>query len=196
MTMSDRLREGIAMGSTHRLLDPRSDWVFDTHDLGRQAGRMKETSAVAEAPADLGIEVIGVPASSPVRLELKLESVVEGVLVTGTAAAELQGECVRCLEPISEELEIDLLELFLYPDQEPDDTESSRLVDELLDLEPVVRDGMVLEMPFQPLCQAECQGLCPECGANLNANPDHQHEAPIDPRWSALGQLAERDQQD
>lgn len=178
------------MSSAHRPLDARSGLVLDTHDLGRQAGRMKEVTAVAEAPADLGIDVIGVPPTSPVELDLRLESVVEGVLVTGLAKVSVQGECVRCLETISDHLEIDIQELYLYPGNEIDDEEASRLEGDLLDLEPILRDGVVLELPFQPLCRDDCRGLCTECGANLNADPDHGHGDPIDPRWAGLAALA------
>ncbi len=147
---------------------------------------MKTIQRVAEAPNGIGMDVIGVPPSSPVDLELRLESVVEGVLVTGIAVVQLQGQCARCLEPISFAEEVDLQELYLYPDKEPDDEEASRLEAELIDLEPLLRDTVVLDLPFTPLCRPDCAGLCPDCGANFNADPDHRHEDRIDPRWVAL----------
>ena len=174
------------MSSPHRSLDPRSGLVLDTHTLGRQAGAMKVVRASVEAPADLGIAVIGVPPGSPIELDLRLESVVEGVLVTGTATVKLRGECVRCLEPMSDELEVDIQELYLYPGVEPDDDLASRLQGDLVDLEPVLRDEVVVDLPFQPLCRDDCSGLCVECGVNLNDHPDHRHEADLDPRWDAL----------
>jgi uncharacterized protein len=177
------------MSSPHRSLDPRSGLVLDTHELGRQAGAMKVVQASVEAPADLGIAVIGVPPGSPVELDLRLESVVEGVLVTGTAAVQLRGECVRCLNAVSDELEVDIQELYLYPGVEPDDDLASRLKGDLVDLEPVLRDEVVVDLPFQPLCRDDCSGLCVECGANLNDHPDHRHEADLDPRWDALRSL-------
>lgn len=151
---------------------------------------MREVRTSVDAPADLGIAVIGVPPESPIELDLRLESVVEGVLVTGTAAVALQGECVRCLEEVSDELEVDIQELFVYPGSEATEDEASRLEGDLIDLEPLIRDGVVLDLPFQPLCREDCQGLCAECGANLNEQPDHSHGEPIDPRW---GQLADLD---
>ncbi|GAA2101847.1 DUF177 domain-containing protein [Microlunatus panaciterrae] len=175
------------MKSFHRSLDPRSGLVLDTHELGRRAGAMKEVRTSVDAPADLGIAVIGVPPGSPIELDVRLEAVVEGVLVTGTAVVEVQGECVRCLEQISDELEIDIQELFVYPGSEATEDEASRLEGDLLDLEPLVRDQVVLDLPFQPLCREDCRGLCVECGANLNADPGHDHQTRIDPRW---GQLA------
>jgi len=154
-------------------------------------------SPTVPAPADLGIEVLRVPEGSQVELDLRLEAVMEGVLVTGTARAALEGECVRCLGPITDELEVDLQELYVYsrPDHDPDmDDEVSMLQDDLLDLEPLLRDAVVLALPFQPLCQPDCPGLCVECGARLLDDPDHQHEEPVDPRWAALAELAELQQ--
>ena len=174
------------MSSPHRPMDPRSGLVLDTHELGRRAGAMKVLRTSVEAPADLGIAVIGVPPGSPVELDLRLESVVEGVLVTGTATVQVRGECVRCLGPISDELEVEIQELYVYPGVELDNDLASRLQGDLIDLEPVFRDAVVLDLPFQPLCRDDCAGLCVECGANLNENPNHRHESDLDPRWAAL----------
>jgi DUF177 domain-containing protein len=151
------------------------------------------------APPDLGIEVLSVPEGSPVELDLRLEAVMEGVLVSGQARAELEGECVRCLEPISDDLEVTFQELCVYPDQsvDPDEElEVSKLRDDLVDLEPLLRDAVVLALPFQPLCQDDCPGLCPECGARLADDPDHGHDEPVDPRWSALAALTEPEHED
>jgi uncharacterized protein len=90
-------------------------------------------------------------------------------------------------------------ELFVYDDQDVDpdeELEVSKLEDDLVDLEPLLRDAVVLALPFQPLCQDDCPGLCAECGARLADDPDHRHDEPVDPRWSALAQLAEPEQED
>ncbi|WP_026926580.1 YceD family protein [Granulicoccus phenolivorans] len=175
--------------TTSRRSADRSGLVLDTHDLGRRAGSMREVVTTVEAPEGLGNDVIGVPPNSPIELDLRLEAVVEGVLVTGVARAQLTGECGRCLRPIEDDLEIDLQELFLYPDTELDDEEASRIVAEQLDLEPLVRDQVVLELPFMPLCRPDCAGLCPQCGADLNDDPEHSHGDPVDPRWGDLAAL-------
>ncbi len=174
------------MTSLHHPLDPRSGLVISTHDLGRQQGRLALVERTVDAPDGLGNDVIGVPPASPVHLDLRLESAGDGVLVTGTAAVTVAGECARCLRAISEESEMELMELYLYPDQEPDDEEASRLDGDLLDLEPLIRDTVVLDLPFTPLCREDCAGLCPTCGQDLNAAPDHVHEDRSDPRWGAL----------
>jgi uncharacterized protein len=172
--------------------------VLDTRELGRRPGSQRQVSRTVPAPADLGIEVLQVPEGSPVELDLRLEAVMEGVLVTGTADASLAGECARCLEPITDEITVDLQELYVYEDHalpEGEDDEVSMLQDDLVDLEPLLRDAVVLALPFQPLCEEDCPGLCPECGARLADDPDHAHDAAIDPRWAALADLESRTEQ-
>ena len=152
-------------------------------------------SLTVPAPADLGIEVLQVPEGAPVVIDLRLEAVMEGVLVTGSATADLDGECVRCLDPIVDSLDVRFQELYMYDDNhdhasdEEDDDDLNMLEDDLLDLEPLLRDAVVLALPFRPLCRYDCPGLCIECGAQLKDDPDHTHDAPIDPRWAALTTL-------
>ncbi|MGC4995010.1 MULTISPECIES: YceD family protein [unclassified Streptomyces] len=191
------------MASNARL-DHRNPLVIDTHELGRRPGAMQRLTREVDAPRDLGIEgVVGVPEGAPMELELRLESVMEGVLVTGTARAQAKGECVRCLEPVGLELEADFQEMFSYPDAddrgrviaEPgddaeDDEDRQYIEDGLIDLEPLLRDAVVLALPMQPVCQDDCQGLCSECGARLTGDPDHHHDA-VDIRWAALQGLAD-----
>jgi DUF177 domain-containing protein len=171
-------------------LDPRLPLVLDTRELGRRPGSMRTLSRSVPAPADLGVEVLGVPEGSPLDLDLRLESVMEGVLVSGTARAQVTGECVRCLEPITSRLEVDIQELFAYPgnEHEGDETELARIEGELIDLEPAVRDAVVLALPFKPVCREDCPGLCSECGARLADDPEHAHEV-VDSRWAVLQEL-------
>jgi len=85
----------------------------------------------------------------------------------------------------------------VYDDREVDpdeELEVSKLQDDLVDLEPLLRDAVVLALPFQPLCQDDCPGLCAECGARLADDPDHTHGEPVDPRWAALSALTEPEQ--
>ena len=156
---------------------------------------MRSLEFSAEAPAGLGIDILSVPEGSRIDFDLRLEAVMEGVLLTGTARADLEGECSRCLEPIEDTTEVALQQLFVYDDgedaspEEDDELDVGRLEGDLLDLEPLVRDAVVLALPFQPLCQDDCPGLCTECGARLADDPEHRHEDPIDPRWAALSGL-------
>jgi uncharacterized protein len=180
----------------------RSPWVFDTRELGRRAGLSRKVRRVVHTRDALGVAgVIAVPKGAEVDLDVLLESVVEGVLVSGTALAPIEGECSRCLDPISgEELEVEFTELFAYPDsateQTTDEDEVARLVDDLVNLEPVVRDAAVLALPSVPLCTPDCAGLCPGCGGKwADLGPDHRHET-IDPRWAALTERFSTDRDD
>ncbi len=173
------------MNSVHHHLDRRSPYVFDIMELGRRPGAMKEVVETVPAPADLGYDVIAVPQGSDVDLNLKFEAVIEGVLVTGTAVAEVRGECARCLEAMEDEQSFDLQELYFYPGNEVDE-EESLVIDDAIDLEEALRDAVVLDLPFTPLCDPDCLGLCQECGFNLNDDPDHGHEVQVDARWEKL----------
>ena len=178
-------------------LDPRAPFVLDIRELGRRAGAMKTQSFSVAAPADLRLGTVGVPAESEIEFDLKLESVMDGVLVTGTALVTVTGECARCLEPLSFDLEVDVTDLFVYPEtdsrgrvisEDDFDEDLPQIEADLIDLEPLLRDAVVLALPAKPLCQPDCLGLCIECGANLNLEPNHQHPL-VDPRWSALADL-------
>jgi uncharacterized protein len=178
-------------------LDPRSPLVFDTTALGRRPGSMDQVRRTIEAPSDLGTDVIAVPQGQLVELDLRLESVVEGVLVTGSARATATGACVRCLDPVDLAVDARFQELFAYADRAEhhrevgadDEAEEHTLDGDLFDLEPVLLDTVVPALPFQPVCRDDCPGLCSECGARLADDPDHHHDL-IDPRWSALSALA------
>lgn len=172
--------------------DPRDPFVLDTRTLGRQPGSMRTVQRRIPAPAGLRLDLIGVPEGAPLDLDLRLEAATEGVLVTGTVSATISGECGRCLGPVSDEFAVEICELFAYPgsvtDETTDKDEVDRIVDDLIDVEPVVRDAVVLGLPMTPLCRPDCAGLCPTCGQRLDDLPaGHSHEA-LDPRWAALAE--------
>jgi len=180
-------------------IDPRAPFVIDTTTLSRRPGSMREESRTVAAPADLGVEMVGVPEGTDIELDFRLEAVMEGVLISGTAHASLSGECARCLDPVTLPIEVDFQELFVYSDTrsgESAEEDEFRLEGDLIDLEPVVRDAMVLALPLSPLCRDDCPGLCSECGVRLaDAEPDHHHEA-VDPRWAALQGMLDQRQED
>jgi uncharacterized protein len=149
---------------------------------------MLELHRDLSAPSEWELELVRVPPGSPVRLDVRLESVVDGVLVSGTLRASLAAECGRCLEPVTEDLEVDIAELFAY-EPDPDDAEIPVLDGDFLDLEALLRDAVVLALPLNPVCDDDCAGLCVTCGERLaDAGPDHGHDA-VDPRWAALSAL-------
>ena len=180
-------------------IDPRDPLVLDTRTLGRRPGSMREESRTVPAPADLAVEMVGVPEGADIELDYRLEAVMEGVLVSGTARASLVGECARCLEPLTSSIEVTFQELYVYSDTRSGgsaEEDERRLEGDLIDLEPVVRDAMVLALPLSPLCRDDCPGLCPECGVRLaDAGPDHHHDA-VDPRWAALQGLLDHRPED
>jgi uncharacterized protein len=171
-------------------VNPRSPFVLDTRELGRRPGSYRDYRREAPAPAQLQLEMIGVPEGSALSLTVRLESVTEGVLATGSVTGPVSGECGRCLEAFTDEFDVDFVELFAYrnsvTEQTSDSSEVARLDGDYLDLEPVVRDAVVLSMPLTPLCRPDCAGLCVECGARLDdVESGHSHVV-ADPRWAAL----------
>jgi DUF177 domain-containing protein len=176
-------------------LDPRAPLVLDTRDLPRSPGSMRAVQRVVNAPADLGLELIGVPAGADLTLDLRMESVTEGVLVSGTVHAPVEGECGRCLRPVTDSVTVPFQELYAYAHSATEETteedEVGRLQGDLLDLEPAIRDAVVLALPSHPLCRADCPGLCPECGVPWDELPaGHSHQQ-LDSRWAALAKLTE-----
>jgi uncharacterized protein len=184
-----------ANAAAHR--DSRSPLVINISRLGRRPGSMLTLHETVPSPSRIGLDLIAIDQGAPLELDLRIESVSEGVLVTGTVSAPTSGECARCLTPITGHVEIDLTELFAYPDSTTDETteadELGRVVDHTVDLEQPIIDAVGLALPFSPLCGPECAGLCPTCGVPLaTAEPGHHHEQ-IDPRWAKLAGILDRD---
>ena len=171
----------------------RSPLVLDISRLGRRPGTMTTVRETVPSPSRMGLDLIAIQPGAEVDLDLRLESVSEGVLVTGTVRAPTRGECARCLTPITGEIEIELTELFAYPDSATESTteadEVGLVVDDTVDLEQPIVDAVGLALPFAPVCSEDCPGLCPECGVALaSAGPEHRHDL-IDPRWAKLAAL-------
>src|SRR5215217_6246326 len=136
---------------------------------------LHELDRTAPAPGDWRVELIGVPEGAEIGLHLRLESVMEGVLVSGDLDVPVVGSCARCLEPIEDTLHLDVQELYAYPGSTTEETseedEVRRLEGDYLDLEPLVRDTVVLSLPLAPVCTADCSGLCVDCGQRLDDLP-------------------------
>ncbi|WP_121187693.1 DUF177 domain-containing protein [Nocardiopsis sp. Huas11] len=176
--------------------------MVDTRQLGRQPGSMRTVNRIVTVPETFATAMASVPAGREIELDLRLEAVMEGVLVTGTFRGQHTAECSRCLDPLSEDLEVAFQEMYRYPggddeavaavEDSGDEDEDYYLEGDLLDLGPVVRDAVVLALPLSPLCGPDCPGLCADCGAKLaEAGPDHHHGDRVDPRWEALRDIAE-----
>jgi uncharacterized protein len=157
-------------------------------DLMHRPGEMREHQVDAVVAEGFGNAVIGVKDGSTVRMDVRLESLHDGILVSADVEAEAIGECVRCLDDVVLPIEVEIQELFAYSEDEAFDY---TVIDEHVDLEPLVRDAVVLALPFQPVCRPDCPGLDPETGDRLADFPDRKPREVLDPRWSALAGLAE-----
>lgn len=169
---------------------PEGPLVVNTKALGRRPGAMRELIREVPASAGIGLEMISVPLGEPLRLNLRIESVAEGVLVSGNVRSRAEGECGRCLGAAEQDLDVSITELYAYPGSATEETthedEVSRLIDDRIDLEPAICSAIVLELPLTPLCSPQCEGLCDGCGEPWAQLPsDHEH-ALVDPRWAAL----------
>lgn len=175
--------------------DVRSPYVFDTRDVGRRAGSMREYSREFGTPEHIGTDIVAVAEGEAMTLNVRLESVLEGVLASVQVKTLARGECGRCLDPVQIEIDTQFQELFCYPDKveadqgDEHDEELYQLDGDLLDTTGPITDAVGLALPFQPLCDTQCPGLCTDCGVRVADDPDHQHDN-IDPRWSALQNLA------
>ncbi len=167
-------------------------FVIDVRSLLGKPGAYQRLTLTETAGEGISTGTVTVPATAALTAEVMLESVREGILVTGRAQAVGQAECSRCLDPVEVDLDAEIQELYAWSAEEAEIDElgepGPHLDGELLDLRPAIRDDLMLEMPIAPLCSADCVGLCPECGARLADEPEHAHEA-SDPRWAALSAL-------
>ncbi|MFY1621254.1 YceD family protein [Micromonospora sp. WMMD736] len=177
--------------------EPRSPLVINIARLGRRPGSMMTMHQSVPSPTRIGLDLIAIAPGAELDLDLRLQSVSEGVLVTGSVSAPTAGECARCLTPVTDAVTIELTELFAYPASATDETadadEVSRVVNDTIDLEQPIVDAVGLALPFAPLCRPDCSGLCPDCGVALaTAEPGHHHDK-IDPRWAKLSSMFDED---
>jgi uncharacterized protein len=160
---------------------------IDVRDLVGQPGASKIVHLAAPIE-DLRTELAGVREDAPIVGDLELESIVEGVLVSGTLRGTLALRCARCLRPFDRPFAVEVHELFV-PHPEPDGDDYVLDAEGSIDPEQMVRDAIGVELPFSPTCRDDCQGLCPVCGGdrNLGECPGHVE---TDPRWAELDRLA------
>ena len=184
----------------------RSIFIFNTHDLPHRAGEMREYELDLKISEAVGVDLLSVKPGEVIELDLRIQSVDEGVLATGQVVATATGECTRCLEPIQWPINENFTELYYYEiaaskgggkkkgkersrkDEEIDLNEDdlSFMVGDEIDLELAIRDAVILNLDINPLCTEDCAGLCQGCGEKwINLPADHAH-TPDDPRWSAL----------
>jgi len=159
-----------------------SSLLVNVADLIRRPASRR--SVEVEAPLE-EVTVVDsrIPAGSTDSSHLELESLSDGLVVTGKVTAPWEGLCRRCLTPLHGELVAQVRELFSH---HPVDEDVYEFSGEQLDLEPMVRDVLMLELPLAPVCRPDCRGLCPVCGADRNVVDCGHDDRPVDPRWSGL----------
>jgi len=161
----------------------KTPYTVPVFDLVHRPGEMREHQLEVVVPEKLGEGQIAVPKGAELELDVKLEGLHDGILVSAHVSGTAVGECSRCLRDIAEPVEVDFAELFAY---DVDEAFDYQVQDDHVDLEPVVRDAVVLSLPFQPVCRPDCPGLDPETGERVDDIPDYQPREIVDPRWSAL----------
>jgi uncharacterized protein len=163
---------------------------IDVRDLVGQPGSSKDV-AVSGTLEGLGTEVASLREDQPVTGDLLLESVVEGVLVSGRLSGQLHLRCARCLTEFDAPLTVEVSELFVAePDEE---METYPLGAEgAIEPEQMLRDAIGVELPFSPLCRPDCLGLCPVCGGDRNLGECPGDHPSTDPRWAELEKLLEQ----
>lgn len=166
----------------------QSVYLENVRDLINRPGEMRERERTITVPETLGEALITVPAGESMHLDVRLESVHEGILATVEAHARAHAECGRCLEPFTEDLEVEFQELFAYSVTEADEY---GVHGDHVDLEPPLRDAVVLALPFQPVCRPDCPGIDPVTGEKRQDGDVEVGRDEIDSRWAALSALVE-----
>lgn len=171
------------------------DLEIDAIDLIHKIGSQRTISRTAASTQPVGDPEFAVRPGDDITVEASLESVDEGIYVTGTAHADVHAECSRCLDPVDDHLDVRFDELFSYPEKVPaelEDEDVPVLEGDVIDLGPLVHDAFAMVAPYQPLCREDCPGLCSQCGMRMEDDPDHEHVI-YDPRFAALAGLLEQD---
>lgn len=164
-----------------------NDRSLSVADLVGRPGASRRLELELTPPEDLDRPLMRV--TEPVRLEGVLESVVDGILVRGRISTQVETQCSRCLAEIHEEVEADVVELFRDPSSvDPDDEHEAgyEIRDAQIDLDVMVRDALAPALPYSPLCDEACKGLCASCGADLNEGSCDCTDEHTDARWAAL----------
>ena len=187
-----------------------SPWAVSVAQVASRPGQSKEIDATFPAPSGIGDEIVGVDEGTDVSVVGSFDSIVDGLILNARISAPVHAECTRCLKPIQRDWTVNVTSFFPYEDKsaagkggkagkngkeeevdiiagEDEAEDPYPLLDggAWADLEALLRDTLVEELPLQPLCKPDCKGLCSQCGIDLNENPDHQHDM-TDIRFAAL----------
>lgn len=181
-----------------------SPWAVSVAQVASRPGQSKEIDATFPAPSGIGDEIVGVDEGTDVSVVGSFDSIVDGLILNARISAPVHAECTRCLKPIQRDWTVNVTSFFPYEDKsaagkngkeeevdiiagEDEAEDTYPLLDggAWADLEALLRDTLVEELPLQPLCKPDCKGLCSQCGEDLNEHPDHHHDV-TDIRFAAL----------
>lgn len=171
----------------------RRRYEENIRDILNRPGEMRERSRTFEVPEKLGEALAEVPAGVEMELDVRLESVHEGILVSAEVRTTMAAECGRCLKNFTTPFQVEFQELFAYTPTEADEYE---VHGDHVDLEPPLRDAVVLALPFQPVCRPDCPGLDPESGELRETEAAVAPNVEIDSRWAALAGFEAEDEHD
>ena len=171
----------------------RRRYEENIRDILNRPGEMRERSRTFEVPEKLGEALAEVPAGVEMELDVRLESVHEGILVSAEVRTTMAAECGRCLKNFTTPFQVEFQELFAYTPTEADEYE---VHGDHVDLEPPLRDAVVLALPFQPVCRPDCPGLDPETGELRETEAAVAPNVEIDSRWAALAGFEAEDEHD
>jgi uncharacterized protein len=167
------------------------EFVVDVRALVKHPGAHRHVTLDGTL-SGLATPVARVPDDAPIHLDAEVESVVEGLLVTGEVTTRVRLQCARCLREFDQDLRAGVRELFALDPRDAEEEGYALLPDDRLPLDTMIRDALVLAFPSAPLHSPDCAGLCPVCGADRNVvDCGHQPEAG-DPRWAGLAELGAR----
>lgn len=185
-----------------------TDWTIPVAQVGTRAGQSMDVNHVFPAPSGIGDEIVGISEGAGVQVDGRFDSIIDGLIFTGTLTAPLHAVCARCDKNLDDDFSQDVTAFFPFDEnaaQESDDDDVDIIAGEdeaedvyplkdngsFADLEALIRDTFVDAIPLQPLCKPDCKGLCSQCGVDLNEEPEHTHET-TDIRFAGLEALKQQ----
>ncbi len=185
-----------------------TDWTVPVAQVGSRAGQTMQVDRDFPAPGGIGDSIVGVKEGEPIHVNGQFDSIIDGLIFTGTFTAPVTAVCARCDRDLSGDWSEQVTAFFPYEDADAGMTKNADveiiageeesgdtypLIDNgaFANIEPLLRDTFVSALPLNPLCKPDCKGLCPQCGLDLNESPEHVHEV-TDLRFADLEALKEQ----
>lgn len=185
-----------------------TDWTVPVAQVGSRAGQTMLVDRDFPAPGGIGDSIVGVKEGEPIHVNGQFDSIIDGLIFTGTFTAPVTAVCARCDRDLSGDWSEQVTAFFPYEDADAGKTKNEDveiiageeesgdtypLIDNgaFANIEPLLRDTFVSALPLNPLCKPDCKGLCPQCGLDLNESPEHVHEV-TDLRFADLEALKEQ----